>query len=230
MATEAAGTTQPNAPRRSPLVAFEIAATVILAMATVATAWSGYQATRWGQETTRDQSALNGSRILAGRADDLANTQSQIDVATFIAWVDAYAEGEVVEGEGTQETLADFYYARFREEFKPAVDAWVATQPLKDPDAPLTPFAMPEYHLAARDEAAAQDAATDAKAVEVRSDLERQSNYVLAVVLFATVLFLAGVSTRLNVQGVRLAMLGLGCVIFIGTMIWIATFPVSVSI
>ena len=56
-----------------------------------------------------------------------------------------------------QTMLADFYYARFRDEFEPAVKAWVATKPLKNPDAPLTPFAMPEYKLAAREEAERQD-------------------------------------------------------------------------
>ena len=29
--------------------------------------------------------------------------------------------------------LADFYFNRFRAEFKPAVDAWIATKPLKTP-------------------------------------------------------------------------------------------------
>ena len=48
----------------------------------------------------------------------------------------------------TQTELADFYFKRFREEFRPAVDAWVATRPLKNPNAPLTPFAMPQYKLA----------------------------------------------------------------------------------
>ena len=54
--------------------------------------------------------------------------------------------------------LADFYFKRFRAEFRPAVDAWVATRPLKNPNAPLTPFAMPQYKLAARAEAERLDA------------------------------------------------------------------------
>ena len=42
---------------------------------------------------------------------------------------------------------------RFRQEFKPAFNAWIATKPLKTKGAPLTPFAMPQYRLAARAEA-----------------------------------------------------------------------------
>ena len=83
-------------------------------------------------------------RIESTKAAGLADTQTQIDVATFTQWVDAYAQ--------EQTELADFYYRRFRAEFKPAMDAWVATMPLRNPDAPLTPFAMPEYQLEARTE------------------------------------------------------------------------------
>ena len=47
-------------------------------------------------------------------------------------------------------------------EFKPAVDAWVATRPLKNPAAPPTPFAMPEYTLEARATADRLDAQAQA--------------------------------------------------------------------
>ena len=123
----------------------ELVATVLLAVATVATAWSGYQSTRWNGEQAKAGSRANAVRIESTHAAGLAEQQTQIDVATFTQWVDAYAREET--------ELADFYFKRFRAEFKPAVDAWVATRPLKNPDAPLTPFAMPEYKLAARAEA-----------------------------------------------------------------------------
>ena len=121
----------------------EVVATVLLAAAAVATAWSSYQATRWNGEQTKASSQTNAIRIDAARAQGLAEAQTQVDVATFTQWVDAYAQGET--------ELADFYFKRFRAEFKPAVDAWVATRPLRNPDAPLTPFAMSQYRLAARD-------------------------------------------------------------------------------
>jgi lipopolysaccharide export LptBFGC system permease protein LptF len=207
---------------RSALDRFEIGAVVVLALATLATAWSGYQATRWGQESTLAQRDANTARIKATRASDLANSQTVIDVSVFEQWVDAYASNDTF--------LADFYYARFRDEFKPAVDAWIATMPLQNPDAPLTPFAMPEYVLAARQEAEQQDEITAVKSAQVQPNLQRQSNYVLCVVLFAMVLFLAGVSTRASNRTLRLLVLGLGCAVFVGTIVWIATFPISVSL
>jgi hypothetical protein len=114
----------------------ELAATVLLAIATVATAWSGYQSTRWNGEQAKAAARANALRIESAKAAGTANSQTEIDVATFTQWVNAYAQ--------KQTELADFYFKRFRKEFRPAVVASVATRPLKNPNAPLTPFAMPQ--------------------------------------------------------------------------------------
>ena len=53
---------------------------------------------------------------------------------------------------------------------------------------------------------------------------------MLGVVLFAVALFFAGMSTKLSGPGPRKALLVVGCLVFIGTAAWIATFPVSVSV
>jgi hypothetical protein len=197
-------------------------ATVLLAVAAVATAWSSYQATRWNGEQTKAGAKTHAIRLDAVRAQGLAEAQTQVDVATFTQWVDAYARDE--------KTLTTFYFDRFREEFKPAVNAWIATRPLRTEGAPLTPFTMPEYQLAAADEAERLDAEAEASAATVRENIQRASNYVLGVVLFAVALFFAGMSTKLGAQRLRVITVALGCVIFLGTAIWIATFPVSVTV
>ncbi len=48
--------------------------------------------------------------------------------------------------------------------------------------------------------------------------------------MFAAALFFAGISTKLPAQGLRLAMLAMGAVVFVATLAWIATSPVSVSV
>jgi hypothetical protein len=144
-----------------------------------------------------------------------------VDVATFIAWVDASATEDP--------DLADFYEARFREEFKPAFDAWIAMDPLNDPEAPPTPFAMDEYQLEAEQQAKELDAEEQALAAQVRRNILRSTNYVLGVVLFAVVLFFAGMSTKLDGRGPRTAMLVVGSIIFLGAVVRIATFPISVT-
>lgn len=75
----------------------------------------------------------------------------------------AYATGET--------ELADFYEKRFRDEFMPAFEAWVETKPLKNPRAALSPFTMPQYTLAATNEAERFEAAAADASREVRIDI-----------------------------------------------------------
>jgi hypothetical protein len=126
--------------------------------------------------------------------------------------------------------LAAFYFRRFRREFKPAVRAWLGTRPLANPRAPLTPFAMPQYRLAARTEAEGLDRRAEGLSDQLRRNIQRSTNYVLGVVLFAVALFFAGMSTKLRSAGPRMALLVVGVVVFAGAAAWIATSPVSVSI
>ena len=197
-------------------------ATLLLAVATVATAWSGYQSTRWNGEQAKAGARANALRIESAKAAGLANAQTEVDVASFTEWINAYARKE------TQ--LSAFYFRRFRKEFRPVVSAWVATRPLKNPGAPLTPFAMPQYKLAARVESDQLETRADLYAAQALRNIQRSSNYVLAVVLFASALFFAGISTKLTSPKLRIALLSVGCAVFLVTALWIATSPVSVSV
>ena len=200
----------------------ELAATVLLAVAAVATAWAAYQSARWHGQQARAQSASIAARVESTRAANVANRQAQIDVALFTQWVDAYARDET--------KLADFYRKRFRPEFEPAFEAWVATKPRTNSDAPLSPFAMPQYKLAATAQADGLEAQAAAASMKVGGYIQNADNYSLAVVLFAASLFFAGISTRLRSIAPRAVVLGLGYVLFLGTLTWIATFPVTVSV
>ena len=200
----------------------ELAATVLLATAAVATAWAAYQSARWHGAQAKDQSASIAARVESTRAANMANRQAQIDVALFTQWVDAYARDET--------ELADFYRKRFRPEFQPAFQAWIATRPRKNPNAPLSPFALPQYRLAAIAKADALETRATAFSQRVGRYIQRADNYSLAGVLFAASLFFAGISTRLQSSTPRMIVLGLGYTLFLGTLVWIATFPVSLSV
>ena len=88
----------------------------------------------------------------------------------------------------------------------------------------------PQYRLAATADADRLEARATAASEDVKKYIQRADNYTLAVVLFATSLFFAGISTRLRDQSTRIAVLGMGYVLFAGAAIWIATFPVTVSV
>jgi hypothetical protein len=87
--------------------------------------------------------------------------------------------------------LAGFYRKRFRTELRPAFEAWVATRPWMNPGAPLSPFAMSQYDLAATAKANRLEAQAAAASEDVGRFIQRADNYSLAVVLFAASLFFA---------------------------------------
>jgi hypothetical protein len=196
-------------------------ATVLLALATVATAWAAYQSRQWTGEQSQAYSHATAKRIAVNRAAGVANRQVQIDVATFIQWIDAHSRHDT--------GLASFYRARFRDEFKPAFAAWLAAKPFTSTSAPPTPFALPEYTLASQVEADRLDAAAAVDSEKAKAANERADNYMLAVVLFASSLFFAGISTKVAGRTPRLVLLGLGCVVFVGTLIFVATLPVGLT-
>lgn len=82
-------------------------------------------------------------------------------------------------------------------------------QPLKNANAPLTPFAMSTSRLAAT---------TQAEQQEASRDIENANNYVLAVALF-----FGGISTRLQSPRPRAVLLGLGSAVLVDTLAWVAT-------
>lgn len=200
----------------------ELAATILLAVAAVATAWSTYQSTRWRGEQASDYSMATAARIQSSEASTRAGQLTQIDIATFIQWVDADVKGN--------QALARFYRRRFRTEFRPAFAAWIATNPRTNPKAPLSPFAMPQYRVAEAEKATRLNNEAGFHSDAAGKANTRSDNYVLAVVLFAASLFFAGISTKLRSLRQREALLALGWLIFLGTAVWVATSPVSFSI
>ena len=197
----------------------EILAASVLALATVASAWSAYQATRWGGVQATAFAEAGAMRAESVRASDLADAELTIDVEYFAIWLDGVARGD--------EILTALLEEQFRPEFAIAFEAWQATEPLTNPDAPTSPFEMPEYQIAAaRDAEALRLEAEEATATAVEAN-QTGDNYVLTTVLFASVLFFAGISTKFRGRGIKIGLLVLGTAAFVGGAILLATFPVN---
>jgi hypothetical protein len=154
----------------------DLVSTLLLALATVATAWAAYQSREWTGEQALGTSRAAANRIAVNRAAAVVNRQVQIDVATFIQWVNAREEH--------RSGLATFYRERFRDEFRPAFAAWLATKPFENAAAPSTPFALPQYRLTASAEADRLEGKAAAASDHAKEANQRADNYMLAVVLF----------------------------------------------
>lgn len=213
----------------------ELIATIIMALAAIATAWCAFQATKWSGIQAIEFSNANAGRVESTRLDNVANTQRSIDVDVFTAWLDAVAE-EVGTGQippvsesgyaPIDGTLSAFYYERMRDEFRPALDAWLATDPLDEAGAPPTPFAMEQYQLAAAqqaDDLLEQSAADRQDALDAN---QNGDNYVLTTVGFALVIFFGGVSSKLAERRNRWIAIILAMALFVGALVAAFSLPI----
>jgi hypothetical protein len=198
----------------------ELIAAIMLSIATVVTAWSAYQATRWSGDQAEDYTSASATRTESVRASTEANRQILIDVATFLNWLDAEQSGD--------HALADDIHARMRKEFLPAFDAWLATAPAGSiPDG--TPFELPEYRLAAEERAKRLEAKAAALFEDGNQSNEVGDDFVLAAVLFASVLFFSGLAGTFDSLRAQLFLLILGGVmLLVGTVI-VVTLPQNVG-
>jgi len=180
---------------------FEGVATILLAVAALAAAWSGYQASLWdGVGSTHDADAA-AVRTRAATAAGEANQLRLADLGVVESFVNATLTGNA--------TLADFYRERARPELKPALDAWIAAHPLTNPNAPPSPLSMPEYKVAKDAEAARLAADADKANAESRRASHVSNRYTLATLLLAAVLFFAAISERFEVFVPRVTLLSL---------------------
>ncbi len=197
----------------------EVIVTFALALATVATAWSGYQAARWGGEQSSSYSQAGAMRTESVRASNQAGQLVQIDVGLFTNWINAFA------AEDTR--LTNFYEQRFREEFKPAFEAWLATEPVNNPDAPSSPFDMPEYKVSLAEESALLENQAAEKFAQGEEANEVSDNYILNTVFLASVLFLGGIASRFKAMSARWVIITVSLAILIFGLFNILTYPIQ---
>jgi hypothetical protein len=160
-----------------------------------------------------------------------------IDVNTFTAWIAALGgerrageDSGVANGSGYTPqpgTESAFIYQRFRPEMRTAVDAWLASRPLTNPQAAPTPFAMPEYKVAESQHAAELEQQAEAYSATARDANQRGDNYILMTILFASVLVLLGIGSKMDTLRARAFLFITACVILVISALVLFTFPVE---
>jgi len=211
---EEAGEEEPGRERREIAEIFEV---VILAIVAVATAWSGYQAAKWDGHEALLYGESTRIRVDASEAATLGGQQRLQDISTFNTWIVAYSEGKT--------EIAQLYVDRFSPEYKVAFDAWLATMPFTNPDAPAGPSYMPEYHNAQSEHAKELNRKATETFDEGTEARDNASRYVRQTVLFATVLFLVAISQRFTYRAVRLTAIGIAGVVMLVALIGVISLP-----
>jgi hypothetical protein len=197
----------------------EIILAVIMGAVALATAWSGYQSARWGGAQSVAFSQAGALRTESMRASTSAGQLVQLDIGMFTRWIEAWADDN--------EELATFYQERFRGEFAIAFEAWMALKPADNPDAPDSPFVMPEYKLSLADESDRLVREAEAAFAEGRDANQLSDEYILNAVILASVLFLSGIATRFDWMPVRVAIIVAALVLLTLGLYNLATYPVA---
>jgi hypothetical protein len=201
--------------RRDRLIS--ISEAVLLSVVALLAAWSGFAAAKFSTESRVSLSEASALRIKANRADGEAFELRNFDSSTFEAWFAAY-----VARNRTAMRLAEH---RFRPEFKVAFDAWRATKPETNPDAPRGPTFMPQYRQPGLGRAEELDRQADEAFVAGEEDGATADKYVRLTVVLASILFLVGISTHFPYRGVRYGLIGLGAALLVLSLVQLAELP-----
>jgi hypothetical protein len=215
----------------------ELVATIVLSIAAILTAWSVFQGGKWGGVESFQLAEAGAARTESIRSDNAANEQALADITMFDNWLLAVQEdidsGLIQRGnplDGDPEAFSAFFYRHMREEFKPAINAWLGTDPFQtfgiEESMPL-PYELDAYQLASRQEAIRLSVVAAGLTEDARQSNGTSDAYVFTAVLFATVLFFAGVSVKMADRRNRLIMLGFGILILVGAAVALVVLPVD---
>lgn len=188
-------------------------------MAAVGAGWAAYQAARWSSRQTFTLDRAWRVRRDAATVENKAYLIRVIHVGLFANYVQAISQNNTA--------FANFLLKRFPPSLKTAVNAWLATRPLKNPDAPSSPFAMKEYQVPEDAEAKRLEEQGNQLTAEARHENEISDKYVLMTVFFAIVSLFSGLSTKFMTLGIRTAIVVMAFVVFCAAAVAMAFMPVS---
>ena len=197
----------------------EFFAALLMAFATVLSAWCGYQSTRWNGKQSILMGETAALRTEATQKVNHAGQEAIIDLNMFEQYYRAIVEGR----KDTERIILQ----RFRPETRIAVDAWLATDPLKNPNAPKGPFTMREYRPRLVEEADALSQEADRKFTQVRDANNKVDEYVLLTVMLSSVLFFSGLATHFISVRIQAAALLFATVLFLVAVIVLLRMPIA---
>lgn len=200
------------------LKVIETLSAILLSLAALGTSWSGYQAGLWSGQMATYFNQASALRVESVRNSGIASRNIQIDVQLFTNWLGSTATNN--------QALADFYRTRFRPEFVPAFEAWLTSRPLENPQAASNPFELPEYRLAAQEEAARLEREAGEMFDQGIAANEIGDRYVLNTVILALVLFFSGLVSNFKLLFVRTTLIAIALALLAYGLSRLLVYPV----
>jgi hypothetical protein len=176
----------------------EIAVAIVISVAGLMTSWSAYQDALWSGRQAAHYTRSGRYRVQATNASLQAAVTQTWQIGLVVAWVDAKVSGK--------DRLAGFYQSRMPPDLKPAFEAWAATDPIHNPDAPNSPFRMAGYEQPGLAQAAQLEAKANQEFAEGQRANRISDAFTRSAVILAMSMFFGGILQVFESTGVRVAL------------------------
>jgi hypothetical protein len=190
---------------------------VVLSAVALLAAYSGFAAAKWSTESSVSLAKASAARTKANRADLEALATRTLDSVSFNAWFAAF-----VAGNKRAEQLA---VNRLRPGYRPAFEAWLATDPAHNPHAPPGPSYMPQYVIPQQTQANKLDVQADEEFTTGSDAGGTADKYVRDTVFLATVLFLIGISGHVKLRQARYGLVAVGVILLAFSVVQLIGLP-----
>ena len=193
----------------------EVLSVVLLALATVGSAWCAYQASQWNGEESSEARVSTDARVEASRLFSLGVQRVAYEASIIAEYAQAYADGN--------EPLMSFYRERLiPSELLPIIDAleqgtFTGGNLLENEDYQRSLLAGYDESTALADEATERS----------RTAGENADDYVVLTLVLASALFFAGVTSSFRIRALRLALLALSAGAIAVTAARLADLPIT---
>ena len=195
----------------------EPVAALVMALATLGTAWCSYESASWTRQTNRLFNEYNALERKAGLLSLQGMQTATIHTAMFMELLAAKQEGN--------EKLAGFYLERFPPDLRKAYDAWLRQKPFENPKADPHPFVPNLYEIRGAREATAATGTGAERLTQARNAGSISGSYLANTVLFATVLFFANAASKFEQRRVRIVSFIFAVAIFGFAVVRLALLP-----
>jgi hypothetical protein len=190
---------------------------VMLSVVAVVAAWSGFSAAKWSTESSVKLAEASSTRTKANRAELEANQIRTLDSVSFNA-----AFAALVAKDSNAFRLA---VKRLRPGYRPAFDAWLATHPLTNLNAPPGPAYMPQYRIPQEEQGRTLEGEADRHFKDGEHAGSTSDKYIRITVFLATVLFLVGISSHFPRHSGRYGLISLASVLLVVSIVQLLSLP-----
>jgi hypothetical protein len=201
----------------------EIAQTFIMSAMVLISAWSGYQASAWGGVQSFRLAESSAAGRMASQKALIADNQMLLDGILVANFAHAVIEDK--------KEVAKFYIEHVPPQLGNVLNAWLATKPLENPDAPADPLAMTEYREKVVPvyyaEVVKWGEEAELKYKKAQQANQTSSEYVFTTVLLSSVLFLGGIVSKLEKERVRMSLLVVAYAFALVTFGLLLTLPIA---